>query len=123
MPPLNLYSQRLITGTLTTVTGEVDATNAARLEAYLSRQIRPGEPLLLDLSGLTFLDSLGLYVLIRLNAALREQGSALHLAAVHDTPARLLKLTGVWMTLNIHTGVQQAITSMQGERLHPQEPA
>jgi anti-anti-sigma factor len=123
MPPLSLHSRRLIIGTLTTVTGEVDATNAARLETYLGQQIRPGEPLLLDLSALTFLDSLGLYVLIRLNAALREQGGALHLAAVHDTPARLLKLTGVWMTLNIHAGVRQAITSMQGERLHPQEPA
>ncbi|HUR04823.1 MAG TPA: STAS domain-containing protein [Nonomuraea sp.] len=118
---MNLDSQRLIIGVLITVTGEVDATNAARLQTYLSRQTRPGEPLLLDLSGLTFMDSMGLHVLIRLNAALREQGGALHLAAVHDAPARLLKITGVGEVLNIHTGVEQAITSMLSAQIHPQE--
>ncbi|MEU8149943.1 STAS domain-containing protein [Nonomuraea sp. NPDC048901] len=116
---MSLDSQRLITGVLITVTGEVDTTNAAQLETYLSRQVRAGEPLLLDLGGLTFLDSMGLHLLIRLNAALSEQGAALHLAAVRGAPARILEITGLSSALNIHTTAEQAITSMMAEQAQP----
>jgi anti-sigma B factor antagonist len=123
MPPLSLDSQRLIFGVLITVTGEVDTTNAAQLETYLTRQVRPGEPLLLDFDGLTFLDSMGLHLLLRLNAALSEQGAALHLAAVHGAPARILEITGLSSALNIHTTAEQAIISILREQTQPQEPA
>ncbi|MEV0351814.1 STAS domain-containing protein [Nonomuraea sp. NPDC050680] len=123
MPPLSLYSQRLIIGVLITVTGEVDTINAAQLETYVRGQLRPGEPLLLDLDGLTFLDSMGLHLLLRLNATLSEQGAALHLAAVRGAPARILEITGLSSALNIHTTAGQAITRILSELPQPQEPA
>ncbi|WP_433513491.1 STAS domain-containing protein [Nonomuraea sp. CA-143628] len=119
MPPLSLDSQRLIIGVLITVTGEVDTTNVAQLETYLGRQVRTGEPLLLDLDGLTFLDSMGLHLLVRLNTALSEQGAALHLAAVRGAPARILEITGLSSALNIHTTAEQAISSILAEQTQP----
>ncbi|MGN9842519.1 STAS domain-containing protein [Nonomuraea sp. H19] len=121
---MSLDSQRLVAGVLIIVTGEVDATNAARLETFLHERILPREPVVLDLSGLTFMDSMGLHVLLRLNATLRAQDTTLHLAAVHDVPARVLQITGVWLALNIHPSVEQAIAGVLSAReAHPPEPA
>ncbi|MFC4116148.1 STAS domain-containing protein [Nonomuraea zeae] len=109
MSPLSVDERRLVTGVLVTVAGEADSTNADWLESSVESARRPGEPLVLDLSGLTFMDSSGLQVLLRLNAATRVQGGVLHLAAVQDLPARVLQISGVWDALNIHTGVEEAV--------------
>ncbi|WP_219467921.1 STAS domain-containing protein [Nonomuraea rhizosphaerae] len=121
MAPLSLDRQRLIIGVLVTVGGEVDATNAPHLEAYLRQEILPGEPLVLDLGALTFMDSSALNVLIRLDAALREQNTTLRLAAVSDVPARVLQITGVWSALHIHPSVEEAIAALLAE--HTAAPA
>jgi anti-anti-sigma factor len=109
MSPLSVDERRLATGVLVTVTGEADSTNADWLESSIERAQRQGESLVLDLSGLTFMDSSGLAVLLRLNAAARAQGGGLHLAAVQDLPARVLQISGVWDALNIHPSVDEAV--------------
>ncbi|MEV0996888.1 STAS domain-containing protein [Nonomuraea sp. NPDC050202] len=105
-------SQQLITGMLISVVGEIDHTNMEEFESYISRELRPGEPLVLDLGGLTFMDSSGLNVLLLLSAATRNQGTCLHLAAVQDVPARVLQITGVWDAMNIHLSVEGAIATV-----------
>jgi anti-anti-sigma factor len=107
MTPLKLDCRQLIKGVLITVAGEVDCSNADLFESYTTRMCRPGQPILLDLSGLTFMDSSGLHALLRLDAATRPRG--LHLAAVHTMPARVLRITKVWDALNIHPSVEEAI--------------
>jgi anti-anti-sigma factor len=124
MTPLSLTHQNVAGGVLVTVTGEVDATNADRLEAYLSEVRAPGQNVILDLSGLTFMDSRGLHVLLRLHGAVRTQQARLSLAAVHDWPARLLQITGIWDALDIHPGVEEAIQAAEDEQAHRQrEPS
>ncbi|WP_170223310.1 STAS domain-containing protein [Nonomuraea turkmeniaca] len=88
--------------------GEADSANADRLESFVDCMRRPGEVLVLDLEGLTFMDSSGLHALLRLNAAARERGEGLHLAAVRDVPGRVLQIAGVWFALNIHPSVEEA---------------
>ncbi|SEH03127.1 stage II sporulation protein AA (anti-sigma F factor antagonist) [Nonomuraea solani] len=112
MSPLYLDSQQLITGMLVSVVGEVDHSNADQLESYVSRTCRPGEPVVLDLGGLTFLDSRGLHALLRLHAAMRQQEATLYLAAVQDVPARVLQITGIWDAMNIHSSVEGAIAAV-----------
>ncbi|SEH02432.1 anti-sigma B factor antagonist/stage II sporulation protein AA (anti-sigma F factor antagonist) [Nonomuraea solani] len=68
--------------------------------------------MVLDLGGLTFMDSTGLHVLLRVHGDVRRQGSFLHLAAVRDLPARLLQITEVWDALNIHPSTEAAITTL-----------
>jgi anti-anti-sigma factor len=124
MSPLSLDSQRLIVGVMITVTGELDITNAAQLETYVRRQMLPREAVVLDLAGLTFMDSSGLDVLLRLHAALRHHGSDLHVTAVHGMPARILQITGIDEALNLHSSVEQAIVSLLSRQaVRPAEPA
>ncbi|MEU6782855.1 STAS domain-containing protein [Nonomuraea angiospora] len=104
---------------LITVTGEVDATNIAQLETYVTKKIVLDEPLVLDLGKLTFMGSAGLHVLLRLNATQREHGTSLHLAAVSGAPARVLYTTGLWDALAIHPNVQRAITSSLNDHTVP----
>jgi anti-anti-sigma factor len=75
--------------------GEADLAAADLLGDELDRQIRPGRTVVVDCSGMTFIDSTGLRTLI---AALRKSESAgarFLLAAVPDSVARVLDLAGV----------------------------
>ncbi|TYB57023.1 STAS domain-containing protein [Nonomuraea sp. PA05] len=112
MTPLSLDRRPFTAGVLISVAGEMDATNADQLEVYVGRMGQPGRPLVLDLAGLTFMDSTGLHVLLRVLSAVREQGGTLHLAAVTDLPARLLQITGVWDALDIHPTADAAVTAL-----------
>ncbi|MEV5896208.1 STAS domain-containing protein [Nonomuraea fuscirosea] len=98
-------------GVLVTVAGEIDATNAGRLESVIIGALRPGRPLILDLHGLTFMDSSGLHVLLRVRADVLARSGSLHLVAVQEVPARLLRITGVWDTLDIHDSVAEAVAA------------
>ncbi|MEW9549787.1 STAS domain-containing protein [Nonomuraea sp. NPDC050783] len=123
MSPLSLDIRYLPAGVLVTVAGEIDSTNVHWLESSVQRAWRPGQPLVLDLGGVTFMDSSGLHALLRLHTAAREQGGALHLAAVRDVPARVLQITGVWSTLDIHPTAAAAVAAVLGEQVSPlQEP-
>ncbi|MFG1699685.1 STAS domain-containing protein [Nonomuraea sp. NPDC049309] len=96
-------------GVLITLSGEVDITNATRLETYLRRRMLPGKPVVLDLTLLTFMDSNGLRVIERLHTSCAKEGSALHLAGVRGVPARLLQITGLWDLLNVHDSAAGAV--------------
>nr|SBO97840.1 hypothetical protein BN4615_P7356 [Nonomuraea gerenzanensis] len=104
---------------LVSVRGEADLTNAARLESEVRRHLVPGEPLVLDLSLLTFMDSNGLRALENLDAVVHAQGGTLHLAGVHGIAARLLQVTGVWSRLDIHSGVAGAVRRALGRDAAP----
>ncbi|SDL76215.1 STAS domain-containing protein [Nonomuraea jiangxiensis] len=115
MSPLNLKSQPLPAGVLITVTGEIDKTNTEQLETQIGLSHRHGQPLVLDLSGTTFMDSRGLHLLLRLHARLCEQAMSLHLAAVHSTPARLMSITGVDDLFAVHPTPAAAMAAALSE--------
>ncbi|MEV4548915.1 STAS domain-containing protein [Nonomuraea wenchangensis] len=119
MPLLNVHCRPLSTGVLITVTGELDVTNAADLESLLERSTPPGEPVVLDLGGLTFMDCAGLHLLLRQQDRLRRQAAHLHVAAVHGSPANLLRLTGVRNALTLHPSVGRALVAVRGEHPSP----
>ncbi|WP_043641198.1 STAS domain-containing protein [Nonomuraea candida] len=99
---------------LITVIGEVDATNAGLLERHVRQESLPGLPAVIDCRLLTFMDSGGVRALTNLHATLTEQGTTLHLAGVHGLPARLLRMTGTWPLLNIHSSAPAAMLTILG---------
>ncbi|MEZ7128852.1 STAS domain-containing protein [Nonomuraea sp. AD125B] len=119
MPLLNVHCRPLPTGILVTVTGELDVTNAAELESLLEGATPPGEPMVLDLGGLTFMDCGGLHLLMRQQDRLRRQAARLHVAAVHGSPAVLLRITGVGDALTLHANLGQALDAVRRERPSP----
>jgi anti-anti-sigma factor len=78
-----------------TLTGEVDPHTAPRVEG----EIRAGllspsvEALTIDLSGVTFMDSSGLRVLISAHRSMRDRDGRLVLRAPSPTVSRLLEIT------------------------------
>jgi anti-sigma B factor antagonist len=77
------------------VDGELDIATAPRLEAALLRPRPRDERVILDLTGLRFMDSTGLRVLLRATTAAKEGRWELFLRNVPPNVRRLFDLSGV----------------------------
>ncbi len=77
------------------VWGELDMASAPPLQDRLLALVGEGRRVVLDLSGLTFMDSSGLNLLLGVARAAGEQGGALTVAAVSAEVRRVLDLSGV----------------------------
>ena len=77
-----------------TLTGELDISTAPRLEEAMRRAEADGPELfVIDLSGLEFMDSTGLRLLVSADARAREGGRRLVLIRGNDMIQRVLRLT------------------------------
>ncbi len=77
-------------GTVVTIAGEPDMATAPRLRSALaSSSIVGSDAVVVDLAGVTFMDSTGLAVLLTFDRELRERGGTLAIACP-EGPARLL---------------------------------
>jgi anti-sigma B factor antagonist len=83
--------------------GELDIDSAPDLERVLLRSRPPQQRLVLDLSGLKFMDSTGLRVLLRARAAAEEGRWAIYLRDVPPNIRRLFDMTGVREALPAET--------------------
>jgi|SRR5579859_2690326 len=95
--------------TLVTVTGEADVTNRDELKRVLDDEVtRQPTTLILDLSGLMFLDSSALHVVLQVNRALDRQGAMLALVAPTEAVARILHLTTADRLIPVYKTVAEA---------------
>lgn len=78
------------------VDGELDLSSVPLLAQHIDSQLESKhEMLTLDLSGITFMDSSGLRLLIELNARAERDGWRLSLIAPqHDSATLVLRMTG-----------------------------
>jgi len=97
---------------LLTVRGELDTLTAPELDAAL-RELVAGSTgrLVVDLSGVTFLASSGLAVLIGAARRLAELGGRLHLVAASRAVTRPLQVTGADALFDIHDDVTSALAT------------
>jgi anti-sigma B factor antagonist len=80
--------------TLVAVAGEADITNRDDLRGVLDAEVtQQPATLILDLSGLRFMDSSALHVILQANRALDRQGGVMALVAPQEAVAKMLKLT------------------------------
>jgi len=92
------------------LSGELDADTAARLRALLAEQLLAGPGnLVIDMSGLTFIDSAGLAVLVAADKGMRRAGSRMVLAAPRAPVSKVLRLTGLTAVLTTATTVDEAL--------------
>ncbi|MGI5241601.1 STAS domain-containing protein [Dactylosporangium sp. CA-139066] len=78
--------------------GEVDPDTAPALEAALDAALDGGAPapIVVDLSGVRFLDSAGISALLRGRRRTVAAGRAFRVTGADDFVAEVLHLTGVW---------------------------
>lgn len=93
------------------LSGEVDVDNVGRLRKVFDESVRGcGERMVVDLTGLTFIDTTGLGVLVRLRAALRDREGTLALVAADGQVLRRLRRTNLAPLFPIYDSLAQALT-------------
>ena len=89
--------------------GEIDLYTAPRLKEELSSLIEEGRSrIVVDLSGVEFLDSTGLGVLIGTLKRCREADGELVLAGARETADKVLRITGLDKVFRIHASADEA---------------
>jgi anti-sigma B factor antagonist len=84
------------------VTGEVDLSTSAPLREALDQAVAEGPNVVVDLSGVTFLDSTGLGDLVRARESALSRGGELHLVLTQPRIRRVLEITGLDAVFDIH---------------------
>ncbi|WP_051450669.1 STAS domain-containing protein [Actinospica robiniae] len=89
------------------VSGEVDLSTAPRLQEAIARAAEPGRPLVLDLTGVEFLDSAGARVLAEGHQDLDRRRGRL-LIVPSGAVRRVFDLGGLEQVLHVHATVDDA---------------
>lgn len=97
------------------VSGEIDIVNAVEVGGQLfgiAPNTSPG--LVVDLSGVTYMDSRGVHLLLDLANRLNMRHQQVHLVVpAHALIRRVLLLTHVDSVVPIHLSVEEALTALR----------
>jgi anti-anti-sigma factor len=99
------------------VTGEVDISNVGPTRRRLTEAVGSAAPgLVVDLSGTSYLDSSGVYLLFELARALEGRGQRLCVVAPPATPStRVLLITGFDRIVPVTDTVEEAVARVDAE--------
>jgi anti-sigma B factor antagonist len=96
--------------TLAELVGEADVTNSDALREVLDAEVaKQPRTLIIDLTGLRFMDSSALHVILRANRAMDRQGGVLALAGPRDPVAKMLRLTAADQLIPVYQSVSEAV--------------
>jgi anti-sigma B factor antagonist len=109
MGDLTLMRHRLRGVTVITIGGELDLVTADELESFVRWAHRPGDQVVLDLTGVGFLDCSGLRALLRVHHEVSRNGGVCRLAAPQPIAGRILKITGVDRCVPVHASRAEAV--------------
>ncbi|MFJ6907286.1 STAS domain-containing protein [Streptomyces griseoluteus] len=99
MNNLTVVTQQYTDRDVITVAGEIDLHTCPALMDATSAVPPDGKALHLEMSGVSFMDSSGLNLLLRLHHRLRAEGRHLVIAGLQDQPTQVLLLTGAYDVL------------------------
>jgi anti-sigma B factor antagonist len=101
------------------ITGDIDMSTVAGLRERLFELADSGQPLIVDLNRVTFIDSTGLGVLIGAARRAAAHGTSLHAVCSRPQTRRLLWLTGVDRRIPLTATVDAALALMTASRDAP----
>ncbi|MEU2619406.1 STAS domain-containing protein [Streptomyces sp. NPDC007157] len=111
-PHLSLHTRATAAGAVLELAGDLDHHTAPEVRAALpGLALRPGQQLVLDLSGITFCDSSGITVLIAARNHALAADAAIALAAVPDRVSRVFRIVGLEQVFPTHPTAQAAEVS------------
>jgi anti-sigma B factor antagonist len=97
--------------TVVRVAGEVDVYTAPQLREHLDHQIESGKhELVVDLSGVSFMDSTGLGVLVGRLKQVRLNDGSMRLVCPHDRVLKVFVITGLDKVFAIYPTVDEALS-------------
>jgi len=100
-----------------TLSGELDADTSGQLRSLLNELLLTGQRnLVLDLSGLSFVDSAGLAALLSAAKGTRRGGGRLLLSGPAPSVRKVMALTGIDVVLTTVDSVDEALARMVAEQ-------
>lgn len=98
-----------------TLQGELDVYTVSTVRATLDELLVDGaSPVVVDLTGLTFMDSSGLGTLVAAHKKARVLRSALAVVCADGVVLRLLSVTGLIRVLHVSESVEHALAEAEG---------
>ena len=91
------------------VTGAIDLSTVAALRERLFELADSGQPLIVDLNRVTFIDSTGLGVLVGVSRRAAVHGTSVHAVCSQPQTRKLLWLTGVDRRIPLSATVDGAL--------------
>jgi anti-anti-sigma factor len=108
------------TGSIATaeLTGEIDMSNATSIRQRIAEFVTPDDDaVILDFSGLTFIDSAGLHAVFELSAALDERRQRLLVCVPPGGQVdRSVGIVGMPRAVSVHATREEALRSAQARR-------
>jgi anti-sigma B factor antagonist len=103
------------------VRGELDLSTAPALEGPLGQALDSEEgSILIDLAQCEFIDSTGIALIVRAWQRLDGQGDghSLVICTHNDQVRRVLEITGLELSIPVHTTRAEALAALQGQATH-----
>jgi anti-anti-sigma factor len=103
------------------VRGELDLSTAPELEGPLNEVLENGDgSLLIDLASCEFIDSTGIALIVRAWQRIDSDGNghSLVICSENDQVRRVLEITGLELSIPVHTTRDEALAAMQGQATH-----
>lgn len=98
--------------TIVEVAGEIDVYTAPRLREQLAELVDSGRyDIVVDMTGVEFLDSTGLGVLVGGLKRVRTHDGSLHLVCTQERILKIFRITGLTKVFPIHDSVSAAVTA------------
>ncbi|MBW4721096.1 STAS domain-containing protein [Saccharothrix obliqua] len=97
--------------TVVAVGGEIDMLTAPELRTSVLGRLDSGDTLVLDLSGVSFLGSAGLAVLVEASQHAKRRGTEFRVVAVERAVTRPLAATGLGEVFSVHGSVAEALAA------------
>ncbi len=92
------------------VGGEIDVYTAPALRECLDGEIEKGQhELIVDLGGVTFMDSTGLGVLVGRLKMVRQREGTMRLVCAHERVLKVFTITGLDKVFEIYPSVDEAL--------------
>lgn len=99
--------------------GEADVSTRAMAEVFDAEVARGPRLLVVDLAGLSFIDSSALGVIMRTHRALREDGGKLALVSPSPAVARILQLIDIAHTIPVYPNLREATAGAREPARNP----
>jgi anti-sigma B factor antagonist len=94
-PRLRMWVDDTPTRVVIRVSGELDLATVPQLRQVLDAHARSGQTMVIDMSEVEFLDSMGLAALVRVRHRAIARGAKLELVAPPETVYKVFTLTGL----------------------------
>jgi anti-anti-sigma factor len=110
-PQLRVHHQVLDEAAVVTATGEVDMNSVAELEDQLTSALDTAAVVVADLSGVTFLDSTGLSLLVRAHELSGRNRHAFRVVVANRAVGRPLHATSLDHLLDLYPTLADALAA------------